>query len=119
MAREQWIEDRRAELLPVEYFHVVFTLPQEIASLTFYNKELLYGMLFHATAQTLLEIATERLGIELGFFCVLLTRGNAVLVYLSWIRLALLLRLWSLGSESPLPSPSPLRRSRRRSLTRP
>jgi hypothetical protein len=45
-AREQWLEDRRAELLPAEYFHVVFTLPQQIASLAFYNKKLIYGILF-------------------------------------------------------------------------
>jgi hypothetical protein len=76
IAREKWLQDRRAELLPTEYFHVVFTLPAEIAALAFYNKELLYGMLFHATAQTLLEIATERLGIDLGFFGVLHTWGQ-------------------------------------------
>jgi hypothetical protein len=76
IARQQWIEDRRAELLPVEYFHVVFTLPEEIASLAFSNKELLYGMLFHATAQTLLQVAAQRLGIELGFFCVLHSWGQ-------------------------------------------
>jgi hypothetical protein len=76
IAREQWIEDRRAELLPTKYFHVVFTLPKEIASLAFYNKELVYGMLFHATAQTLLQIAAERLGVELGFFCVLHSWGQ-------------------------------------------
>ena len=76
IARERWLEDRRAELLPTDYFHVVFTLPQEIASLAFYNKEVVYRILFHATAQTLLGIAAERLGVELGFFCVLHTWGQ-------------------------------------------
>jgi hypothetical protein len=76
IAREHWLEDRRAELLPTEYFHVVFTLPEEIASLAFYNKELVYGILFHATAQTLLATAAERLGMELGFFCVLHSWGQ-------------------------------------------
>ena len=76
IAREQWLEDRRAELLPTQYFHVVFTLPAEIAALAFYNKGLVYGMLFHATAQTLLEIAKERLELELGFFCVLHSWGQ-------------------------------------------
>jgi len=76
MAREHWLEDRRAELLPSEYFHVVFTLPEPIASLAFYNKELVYGILFHATAETLLTIAAERLGVELGFFCVLHSWGQ-------------------------------------------
>lgn len=76
IAREQWIEDRRAELLPTEYFHVVFTLPEQIAALAFSNKEVVYTMLFHATAQTLLQIAAERLGVELGFFAVLHSWGQ-------------------------------------------
>ena len=76
IAREHWIEDRRAELLPVEYFHVVFTLPEQIASLAFYNKETVYGILFRATAQTLLATAAERLGLELGFFAVLHSWGQ-------------------------------------------
>src|SRR5215469_7325287 len=70
LARERWIEDRRAELLPAEYFHVVFTLPEPIARLAFYNKELVYSILFQAAAETLLRTASERLGIEPGFFCV-------------------------------------------------
>jgi hypothetical protein len=76
MAREHWLEDRRAELLSTEYFHVVFTLPEPIASLAFYNKEVVYGILFHATAQTLLTTAADRLGVELGFFCVLHSWGQ-------------------------------------------
>ena len=76
IAREQWLEDRRAELLPAEYFHVVFTLPEEIAALAFYNKEAVYGILFRATAQTLLATAAERLGLELGFFAVLHSWGQ-------------------------------------------
>ena len=75
-AREHWLEDRRAELLPTEYFHVVFTLPEQIASLAFYNKEVVYGILFHATAETLLTTAAQRLGVELGFFCVLHSWGQ-------------------------------------------
>jgi len=76
IAREQWLENRRAELLPAEYFHVVFTLPEEIASIAFYNKEVVYSILFRATAQTLLDTATQRLGVELGFFCVLHSWGQ-------------------------------------------
>jgi hypothetical protein len=76
LARQRWLEDRRAELLPVEYFHVVFTLPEPIARLAFYNKEVLYSILFQAAAQTLLSIAAERLGVELGFFCVLHSWGQ-------------------------------------------
>jgi hypothetical protein len=76
VAREHWLQDRRAELLPAEYFHVVFTLPESIASIAFYNKEVVYGILFHATAQTLLTTAAEHLGLELGFFCVLHSWGQ-------------------------------------------
>ena len=76
LAREHWLQDRRAELLPTEYFHVVFTLPEQIANIAFYNKEVVYGILFHATTQTLLTTAAERLGVELGFFCVLHSWGQ-------------------------------------------
>jgi hypothetical protein len=76
IAREKWLEDRRAELLPTEYFHVVFTLPEQIASIAFYNKEAVYDILFRAASQTLLTMARERLGVEAGFFCVLHSWGQ-------------------------------------------
>jgi len=77
-AREKWLEQRRAELLPTEYFHVVFTLPEPLAAIAFYNKEEAYGLLFRATAETLLTIAgdPQRLGVETGFFAVLHTWGQ-------------------------------------------
>ena len=79
-AREKWIQQRRAELLPTEYFHVVFTLPAPIAAIAFYNKKAVYDMLFRATAETLLTIARDpqRLGIELGFFAVLHSWGQTL-----------------------------------------
>jgi len=78
LARLHWLEQRRAELLPVEYFHVVFTVPQLIADIAFYNKEVVYDILFRATAETLLEIAADpkRLGVELGFFAILHSWGQ-------------------------------------------
>jgi hypothetical protein len=78
LAREKWLEQRRAELLPTEYFHVVFTLPESIAAIAFYNKKVVYDILFRATAQTLLTIARDpkRLGVELGFFAVLHSWGQ-------------------------------------------
>jgi hypothetical protein len=78
LARAQWLEKRNAELLPTEYFHVVFTLPEPIANIAFYNKEVLYEILFRITALTLLSIAgdPQRLGVELGFFCVLHSWGQ-------------------------------------------
>jgi hypothetical protein len=73
LTRAQWLEDRRAELLPVEYFHVVFTVPQPIEAIAYQNKALLYDMLFKATAQTLRTIAADpkHLGAEIGLIAVL------------------------------------------------
>lgn len=78
LARARWLVQRQAELLPVEYFHVVFTVPEPIAAITFYNKEVVYEILFRATAETLLTIARDpqRLGVEIGFFAVLHSWGQ-------------------------------------------
>jgi hypothetical protein len=77
-ARARWLEKRAAELLPVEYFHVVFTLPEEIADIAFYNREAIYDLLFAAVSETLLTIARDpkHLGAEIGFFAVLHTWGQ-------------------------------------------
>jgi hypothetical protein len=79
--RAKWLADRKAELLPVEYFHVVFTVPEEIARIAFYNPEVVYGILFHTSAETLLTIARDpqHLGAEIGFFAVLHTWGQNLL----------------------------------------
>jgi hypothetical protein len=81
LARAQWLEDRRSELLAVPYFHVVFTMPQKVAAIAFHNKGPVYDILFHAAAETLRTIATdpEHLGAELGFFAVLHTWGQTLL----------------------------------------
>jgi hypothetical protein len=78
LARAQWIEKRQSELLDVPYFHVVFTVPEEIAAIAYQNKEVLYGILFQATAETLKTIAADpkHLGAEIGFFAVLHTWGQ-------------------------------------------
>jgi hypothetical protein len=83
LARAQWLQDRQAELLPVEYFHVVFTLPEEIAALAYQNKEVIYGLLFRAAAETLRTIAADpkHLGAEIGFFAVLHTWGQNLLFH--------------------------------------
>jgi hypothetical protein len=80
-ARFKWLEQRQAELLNTQYFHLVFTLPQQIAAIAYQNKRELYGILFRATAQTLLTIATDpkHLGAEIGFFAVLHTWGQNLL----------------------------------------
>jgi len=79
--RLRWLADREAELLPVEYFHVVFTIPEELAKVAFYNKSVVYRILFRTAAETLLTIARDpkHLGAEIGFFGVLHTWGQNLL----------------------------------------
>ena len=81
LARAEWIEHRQAELLNCEYFHVVFTVPDKIAAIAYQNKEVVYNILFQATAETLRTIAADpkHLGAEIGFFAVLHTWGSALL----------------------------------------
>jgi hypothetical protein len=81
LARAEWVEKRKAEILQAPYFHVVFTLPESIAAIAYQNKDLVYGILFRATAETLSTIAAdpEHLGAEIGFFAVLHTWGQNLL----------------------------------------
>lgn len=74
-ARVRWLQAREQELLPSPYVHVVFTLPRELAPLALQNKRLIYNLLLHSSAETLLEIARDprHLGAEIGFFSVLHT----------------------------------------------
>ena len=71
--KARWLEDRKAEVLPVGYFHLVFTLPHELNPLALSNKKVVCDILFKAVSQTLLEFARTRLGGLLGFICVLHT----------------------------------------------
>ncbi len=74
-ARARWMEERAAELLPVPYFHVVFTLPHQLGPLALQNKRVVYDILFQAASQTLLEIAADpkHLGAQIGFLAILHT----------------------------------------------
>jgi Putative transposase/Transposase zinc-binding domain len=77
----QWMQARAAELLPVPYFHVVFTLPETLAPLALQNKRVMYDLLFRAAAQTLQEVAADsrHLGARIGFLMVLHTWGQNLL----------------------------------------
>jgi len=77
----QWLEARAADLLPVAYFHVVFTMPKQIAALALGNKKLVYGILFRAASQTLLQIAADpkHLGASVGFLAILHTWTQTLL----------------------------------------
>ena len=79
-ARAEWMQARADELLPVEYFHVVFTLPEHLSFLALQNKRVIYDLLFRATSETLLEIAADpkHLGAKIGFFAVLHTWGQTL-----------------------------------------
>src|SRR6516165_3212801 len=79
-AAKEWLAEREAELLPVPYFHVVFSLPSQIADIAYQNKSVIYDLLFKASSQTMLTIAADpsRLGARIGFLSVLHTWGSAL-----------------------------------------
>ena len=79
-ASREWLTAREAELLPVEYFHLVFTLPAPLRDLAFHNKAVMYDILMRASAETTLTIAAdpEHLGARIGFTSVLHTWGSAM-----------------------------------------
>ena len=79
-AAQRWLEAREADLLPVDYYHVVFTLPAPISAIAYTNKELIYGLLFDVAAETLRTIAADpkHLGARIGLTLVLHTWGSAL-----------------------------------------
>lgn len=79
-AAKQWLAERQAELLPVPYYHVVFTVPAAIAEIAYQNKAVVYDLLFKASAETMLTIAgdPEHLGARIGITSVLHTWGSAL-----------------------------------------
>ena len=79
-AAHRWLEARQADLLPVDYYHLVFTLPAQISDLAFANKGVIYNLLFQAAAQTLQVIANDpkHLGAKIGVTLVLHTWGSAM-----------------------------------------
>jgi hypothetical protein len=79
-AAKEWLSEREAELLPVPYYHVVFTLPAAIADIGYQNKAVIYDLLFKASAETLLAIAADpkHLGARVGITSVLHTWGSAL-----------------------------------------
>jgi hypothetical protein len=79
-AARTWLAEREADLLPVGYFHVVFTLPAEVADIAFHNKAVVYDLLFRAASETMLTIAADprHLGARIGITAVLHTWGSAL-----------------------------------------
>ena len=81
--REKWVEARRKDLLPVTYYHVVFTMPEEAAQIAYHNPAAVYGILFDACRETMMTIGADpkQLGAELGFFAILHTWGQNLLFH--------------------------------------
>jgi hypothetical protein len=79
LKKEKWLEARKAELLPIPYFHVVFTIPEECNPLALRNQKIVYSILFKVASQTLLECAKRRLGVEIGLSGILHTWGQNIL----------------------------------------
>ena len=79
-AARDWLEARQSELLPVGYFHIVFTLPAPIADIAYHNKRVIYDLLFKVSAETMLTIAADpkHLGAKIGIISVLHTWGSAM-----------------------------------------
>ena len=79
-AAQRWLEARQADLLPVDYYHVVFTLPAPISAIAYYNKAAIYALLFDVAAETLMTIAADpkHLGARIGATLVLHTWGSAL-----------------------------------------
>ncbi len=96
-ARSAWLSHREAELLPVDYFHLVFTLPRELGPLALQNKRVVYGILFRAAAETISDLTADPkyLGATPGYLMVLHTSGT----------------------KFDAPSPRPRHRHRRGNLT--
>jgi hypothetical protein len=82
-ARAEWLDRQSRDLLPVEYFHVVFTLPNDLGPVALQNPKLVYGLLFQAVADSLTELAADpkRLGAEIGFLAVLHTWGQTLTLH--------------------------------------
>jgi Transposase zinc-binding domain len=80
LARAEWLEARQAELLPLPYYHVVFTLPAPAAEIAFQNKRTVYALLFRAAAAAMRDIAADprHLGAEIGAIAVLHTWGQTL-----------------------------------------
>jgi hypothetical protein len=79
-AREKWLKRRQQELLPVGYYHIVFSVPHELIPLMWQNKKLLFSLFFQAVGSALLKVAADpkRLGADIGFLCILHTWGQTL-----------------------------------------
>jgi hypothetical protein len=84
--RRKWVAGRLKELLPVPYYHIVFTLPHRLNDLVLYNKRLIYNLFYQACSYTLLKFGKDPqyLGAQLGFIGVLHTWGKGLCYHIHW-----------------------------------
>jgi len=84
LSKEKWLEQRKQDLLPVPYFHVVFTIPAKLRPLALRNKRALYNILFRSVSETLIELTRDpkHLGGQIGFICILHTWGENLMDHL-------------------------------------
>jgi hypothetical protein len=78
LSKERWLDARMKDLMPIQYFHIVFTIPSDLNALALQNKKLLYSLLFKASSETLIELSrdSKHLGAEIGFISLLHTWGQ-------------------------------------------
>ena len=76
LRKEKWIKARTQDLLPIQYFHLVFTIPSELNALVLRNRKVMYTLFFRSVSETLVELGNDRLGARIGFICILHTWGQ-------------------------------------------
>jgi len=78
--KEKWVDARREDILDAPYFHVVFTVPEELNPIIYSNQKFLYAALYHAASDTLSELAADSkyLGTDIGYICILHTWGSTM-----------------------------------------
>ena len=93
--KEKWIDAQKENVLDTPYYHVVFTVPEELNPVIYSNQKLLYDALYHAASSTLNELAKDSkyLGADIGYICILHTWGSAMNYHLIYIPLFLVVDL--------------------------
>jgi hypothetical protein len=84
-SKELWIQKQQESLLPLHYFHLVFTVPDSLRELIYFNQKLLYNLMYDATSKTLIDLSKDKLGVIPGFSLVLHTWSQTLMFHLGCI----------------------------------
>ena len=102
--KEKWVDARREDILDAPYFHMVFTVPEELNPVIFNNQKLLYDALYHASSDTLRELSADKkyLGADIGYICILHTWGSAMNFHphVQYDKQVIMTRKWSIYSSN-------------------